>query len=374
MHLYIHIPFCKQACHYCDFHFSTNTTNKRAVVEAIAREIVLRQSYLPDGDMETIYFGGGTPSMLDEAELDFLLDTIHRQFRVAANAEITLEANPDDLNAATLQMFAKAGINRLSIGIQSFHEPHLRFMNRAHSALEAEQCVRLAQDAGIDNISIDLIYAIPSENHGILQSDLSKAFTLNVPHISAYCLTIEPQTAFGSWLKKKKIQPIEEEYAAQQFEILVGSLRENGYEQYEISNFARNGHYSNHNSSYWKQHPYLGVGPSAHSYDGVIREYNISNNAKYLEAIQKGIIPATVETLSAADQTNEYLLTGLRTKWGVELQKLDVLSAGRFVLEAGDELGRMARKGWIKEDSGILLLTEAGKLFADRIASDLFID
>jgi len=374
MHLYIHIPFCKQACHYCDFHFSTNTTNKRAVVEAIAREIVLRQSYLRDGDMETIYFGGGTPSMLDEAELGFLLDTIHRQFRVAPNAEVTLEANPDDLNAATLQMFAKAGINRLSIGIQSFHEPHLRFMNRAHSAIEAEQCVRLAQDAGIDNISIDLIYAIPSENHGILQSDLSKAFALNVPHISAYCLTIEPQTAFGSWLKKKKIQPIEEEYAAQQFEILVGSLRENGYEQYEISNFARNGHYSNHNSSYWKQHPYLGVGPSAHSYNGVSREYNVSNNAKYLQAIQNSIIPATMETLSPADQTNEYLLTGLRTKWGVELQKLDVLSAGRFSLEAGDELGRMTRKGWIRKDSGILLLTEAGKLFADRIASDLFID
>ncbi|MGX5858097.1 radical SAM family heme chaperone HemW [Dyadobacter jiangsuensis] len=374
MHLYIHIPFCKQACHYCDFHFSTNTTNKRAVVEAIAREIVLRQSYLPDGDMETIYFGGGTPSLLDEAELGFLLDTIHRQFQVAPNAEITLEANPDDLNAATLDMFAEAGINRLSIGIQSFHEPHLRFMNRAHSAVEAEQCVRLAQDAGIDNISIDLIYAIPSENHGILQRDLSKAFALGVPHISAYCLTIEPQTAFGSWLKKKKIQPIEEEYAARQFEILVGSLRENGYEQYEISNFARNGHYSNHNSSYWKQRPYLGVGPSAHSYNGVSREYNISNNAKYLEAIQKGIIPATMETLSPADQTNEYLLTGLRTKWGVELQKLEVLSAGRFASEAGDELERMTRKGWVREDSGILLLTEAGKLFADRIASDLFID
>lgn len=374
MHLYIHIPFCKQACHYCDFHFSTNTANKRAVVEAIAREIVLRKSYLPDGDMETIYFGGGTPSMLDESELSFLLDTIHQHFRVAPSAEITLEANPDDLNAASLQMFAKAGINRLSIGIQSFHEPHLRFMNRAHSAMEAEQCVKLAQEAGIDNISIDLIYAIPAESHGILLSDLSKAFILNVPHISAYCLTIEPQTAFGSWLKKKKIKPIEEEYAAQQFEILIKALADNGYEQYEISNFAREGRYSNHNSSYWKQHPYLGVGPSAHSYDGASREYNVSNNAKYLEALQKDIIPATIETLSPADQTNEYLLTGLRTKWGVELKKLETLSAGEFGVQAEDELKRMARKGWIREDSGILVLTEAGKLFADRIASDLFID
>lgn len=374
MHLYLHIPFCKQACHYCDFHFSTNTASKGAIVEAIAREIQLRKPYLPKGDMETIYFGGGTPSMLDERELNLLLDTIYEHFSVAASAEITLEANPDDLNAASLEMFAKTGINRLSIGIQSFHEPHLMFMNRAHSAAEAEQCVKLAQDAGIDNISIDLIYAIPSDNHEILRGDLTKAFALDVPHISAYCLTIEPQTAFGSWLKKKKIRPIEEEYAAEQFEILTGSLRENGYEQYEISNFARGGRYSNHNSSYWKQHPYLGVGPSAHSYNGESRQYNISNNAQYLRALQEDIIPATIETLSPADQTNEYLLTGLRTKWGVELQKLEILSQGRFALEARQELDRMILKGWISKDSGILVLTQAGKLFADRIASDLFID
>ncbi|MGV3604046.1 MAG: radical SAM family heme chaperone HemW [Dyadobacter fermentans] len=374
MHLYIHIPFCKQACHYCDFHFSTNTTQKRAMAEAIAREIVLRKSYLPDGDMETIYFGGGTPSMLDEAELHLLLDTVHRHFRVAPGAEITLEANPDDLNAASLSMFARAGINRLSIGIQSFHEPHLRFMNRAHTAMEAEQCVKIAQNAGIDNISIDIIYAIPSENHDILHADLAQAFALNVPHISAYCLTIEPQTAFGSWLKKKKIKPIEEEYAAQQFEILVSSLAGEGYEQYEISNFARNGRYSRHNSSYWKQHPYLGIGPSAHSYNGTTREFNISHNAKYLDALQKGIIPATVETLTGADNTNEYLLTGLRTIWGVDLQKLQELSNGAFAAQHRQELNGMIRKGWVKEDSGTLRLTEAGKLFADRISSDLFID
>lgn len=374
MHLYIHIPFCKQACHYCDFHFSTNTTQKRAMAEAIAREIVLRKSYLPDWDMETIYFGGGTPSMLDEAELHLLLDTVHRHFRVAPGAEITLEANPDDLNADILSMFARAGINRLSIGIQSFHEPHLRFMNRAHTALEAEQCVKIAQNAGIDNISIDLIYAIPSENHDILHADLAQAFALNVPHISAYCLTIEPQTAFGSWLKKKKIKPIEEEYAAQQFEILVSSLAGEGFEQYEISNFARNGRYSRHNSSYWKQHPYLGVGPSAHSYNGTTREFNVSHNAKYLDALQKGIIPATVETLTGADNTNEYLLTGLRTIWGVDLQKLQELSNGAFAAQHRQELEGMIRKGWVKEDSGTLRLTEAGKLFADRISSDLFID
>ncbi|MHA4741518.1 radical SAM family heme chaperone HemW [Dyadobacter sp. MSC1_007] len=374
MHLYLHIPFCRQACHYCDFHFSTNISNKGRVVEAIAREMVLRKSYLPKADIETIYFGGGTPSMLSEQELEMLLDTIRRHFKVNSDAEITLEANPDDLDKNKLIQLQKAGINRLSIGIQSFHGPHLQFLNRVHSAEEAQQCVRMAQDAGISNISIDLIYAIPSETHEILQSDIQNAFALNVSHISAYCLTIEPQTAFGSWLKKKKIKPIDEEFAAQQFEILTRSLAENGYEQYEISNFAKSGQYSSHNSSYWKQRPYLGVGPSAHSYDGKSRQYNISNNAKYLQAIAEEIIPATIEQLSAADQTNEYLLTGLRTKWGVDRAKLQTLSLGTFQAAHQKELAAMIEKGWLVDQDGTLLLTQNGKLFADRIASDLFID
>ncbi|MCE7071144.1 radical SAM family heme chaperone HemW [Dyadobacter sp. CY327] len=374
MHLYLHIPFCRQACHYCDFHFSTNTTNKRAVVEAIANEIILRKDYLPKADIETIYFGGGTPSMLDEAELHLLLNTINQHFTVSPHAEITLEANPDDLQREKLQQFYNAGINRLSIGIQSFHEPHLQFLNRIHSASEGEICVRTAQEIGITNISIDLIYAIPSPDHSILMQDMQKAFAMDIAHISAYCLTIEPQTAFGSWLKKKKIKPIDEEYAAQQFELLVKTLAENRYEQYEISNFARNGHYSMHNSSYWKQRPYLGVGPSAHSYNGASREYNVSNNARYVEAIQKRIIPTTVETLSPADQTNEYLLTGLRTKWGVNKEKLELLSGGSFALIHTADLQQMAKKNWIREDADNWYLTDSGKLFADRIASDLFIE
>jgi oxygen-independent coproporphyrinogen-3 oxidase len=374
MHLYLHIPFCRQACHYCDFHFSTNTSNKRAVVEAIAAEIVLRKDYLPEKGIETIYFGGGTPSMLDQAELELLLDTIRQHFSVDKDAEITLEANPDDLTADKLRQFYAAGINRLSIGIQSFHEPHLKFLNRIHSAAEAGQCVKTAQDIGIQNISIDLIYAIPAESHAILRSDMQKAFELNISHISAYCLTIEPQTAFGSWLKKKKIQPIDEEFAARQFEILIKTLAENSYEQYEISNFARNGRYSRHNSSYWKQRPYLGVGPSAHSYNGSSREYNVSNNAQYLKAIQGNVIPATIEQLSVADQTNEYLLTGLRTKWGVSREKLELLSKGTFRMVHAEDLKRMTASGWIWEDTQSLYLTESGKLFADRIASDLFID
>lgn len=374
MHLYIHIPFCRQACHYCDFHFSTNTANKRAIVEAISREIILRQSYLPAKRLETIYFGGGTPSLLDESELDLLLSTVYTQFEVAADAEITLEANPDDLTGDKLEQLSKAGINRLSIGIQSFHEPHLKMLNRIHSASEAENCVKLAQDAGIQNISIDLIYAIPAPDHSILESDMQKAFQLNVSHISAYCLTIEPQTAFGSWLKKKKIKPIDEEFAASQFEILISSLSENGFEQYEISNFACNQQYSRHNSSYWKQRPYLGVGPSAHSYNGVSREYNVANNAKYLSSIQQEIIPSTYELLSPEDLTNEYLLTGLRTKWGVQLEELNALSNGKFLLQHSADLKTLADKGWVSIENETILLTEAGKLFADRIASDLFID
>ncbi|MCE7041604.1 radical SAM family heme chaperone HemW [Dyadobacter sp. CY312] len=374
MHLYLHIPFCRQACHYCDFHFSTNTNAKSEMVKAIAKEIVLRREYLPAQKLETIYFGGGTPSMLDKQELDHLLQTIHDNFEIAENAEITLEANPDDLDSDKLYQLAESGINRLSIGIQSFHQPHLTFLNRIHSATEAENCVRIAQEAGITNISIDLIYAIPSEDHTVLELDIAKALQLNVSHISAYCLTIEPQTAFGSWLKKKKIQPIDEEFAARQFEILTSSLAKNGFEQYEISNFAKNDRYSRHNSSYWQQRPYLGVGPSAHSYNGNSREYNIANNSKYIAALDLNQIPATYEELTTADRTNEYLLTGLRTKWGVNTDELERLSNGKFWIQNERILNDMFQNGLIHTKEKVIVLTQAGKLFADRIASDLFID
>jgi oxygen-independent coproporphyrinogen-3 oxidase len=234
LHLYLHIPFCTQACHYCDFHFSTNTANKSAIVDAIARELVMRSRYLSSPRLETVYFGGGTPSLLTERELAVLMETIHTQFDLASDVEITLEANPDDLNKVKLKQLADAGINRLSIGIQSFHQPHLMHLNRIHSATEAIQCVKDAQDVGITNISVDLIYAIAADNHDILEDDIKKAVELEVSHLSAYCLTIEPQTAFGSWLKKKKIKPIDEEFAAQQFEILIASLAKNGFEKYEI--------------------------------------------------------------------------------------------------------------------------------------------
>lgn len=344
------------------------------MVRAMARELKVQKDYLPSGDLHTVYFGGGTPSLLSEKELATLMDAIKKQYHLKPDAEITLEANPDDLSEATIAMLANQGINRLSIGIQSFHDPHLRLMNRVHTSQEAEDSVRRAQDAGITNLSIDLIYAIPAENDDILLSDIEKTLALGVEHISAYCLTVEPKTAFGNWTKTGKMAPIEDEFAARQFEVLVSKLREGGFEQYEISNFAKNQKYSRHNSAYWQRRPYLGIGPSAHSYNGSSRQYNVSNNAKYLEGIKNKILPMTLEILTPQDQVNEYLLTGLRTKWGCRLELLQELSGGNFLMHTGEEIFRLDEIGWLHSRDGLLLLTEKGKLFADQVAGRLFLE
>lgn len=374
MHLYLHIPFCRQACHYCDFHFSTSLKQKQEMVKAIATEIVQRKDYLPHPQLDTIYFGGGTPSLLTQNEIELIMETISGHFSISADAEITLEANPDDLTKEKVKELAQVGINRLSIGIQSFNSEHLTYLNRVHSAQEAENCIKTAQDAGITTLSIDLIYAIPAKDHSILLTDIQKAVSLDVAHISAYCLTIEPQTVFGKWLKNKKIKAIEDEYAAEQFGLVTSQLAENGYEQYEISNFARNQQYSKHNTAYWQRRPYLGVGPSAHSYNGTSRQYAISNNSLYLQAIQKGESPFTIEKLTDADHVNEYLLTGLRTKWGCQLDLLEQLSNFQFLNTNRQLIIELTNKSWIHILDNTLMLTEAGKLFADRITSELFID
>jgi len=381
MHLYLHIPFCKQACHYCDFHFSTQLKSKTEMVAAICREIELQQDYLPTRTLETIYFGGGTPSILAPNELEQIIETIHRFFKVESGAEITLEANPDDITSEKLRAL-KPFVNRLSIGLQSFYEPYLRFMNRAHNAQESEQCVKLAQDHGFDNLTIDLIYGMSQAHLGMVptvsdeqlwQQDLDKAMALGTPHISAYNLTIEPQTALGNWLKKGKIKPVDEELSARHFEQMVRSLRQAGYEQYEISNFAKNGQYARHNSSYWKRRPYLGVGPSAHSFNGVSRQYNVSNNALYLLGIQVEKPVFELEQLSVFDQVNDYILTSLRTIWGCDLAviwdigKVDLLEEQKAYVE------KFLEKNWVEVRNNVLYLTEKGKLFADRIASDLFL-
>lgn len=373
MHLYIHIPFCRQACHYCDFHFSTSLQRKEEVIMAIAQEINLQANYLTNKRVETIYFGGGTPSLLEEKDFERIFAQIYSTFSVTKDAEITLEANPDDLTLEKLLLFKKAGINRLSIGIQSFNDEHLKKLHRIHSGDEAHRCVSMAQEVGITNVSIDLIYAIPADNHAILQEDLAKATSLGVAHISAYCLTIEPQTVFGKWLKQRKIAAIDDEFASQQFEILLSHLNEQGFEQYEISNFAKNEAYSRHNTSYWKQEEYLGVGPSAHSFNLLSRQYNVANNAQYLKAMNQNQIPAEVEVLTKEDRFNEYLLTGLRTKWGCDLARLDQLIESDFRQFSKITLDEQFQKGFIIFDETTMKLTNKGKLFADKIVSDLFL-
>ena len=373
MHLYIHIPFCKQACHYCDFYFSTNLSRKSALVDAICAEIRLQQTYLPTSLLETIYFGGGTPSLLTKAELGQIFDTIHAQFTVSPTAEITLEANPDDLTRDTLTMLRRY-VNRLSIGIQTFDEATLRWMNRAHTATEAETCVRLAREAGFDNLSVDLIYGIPNRPESLWTADLEHILTLDVPHLSAYALTIEPDTAFGRWEKSGKLPPADEDLAAEQFEQLTKALRQANYEHYEISNFARAGQYARHNTAYWQRKPYLGIGPSAHSYNGHSRQYNIANNTRYSTEIERGIVPATVEELTTADQVNDYLLTGLRTQWGCSLAELSVLLGADFAQAQAHELETLYASGWLVHTDDELRLTETGKLFADRVAATLFVE
>lgn len=373
--LYIHIPFCKQACHYCDFHFSTNLQTKQPLIEAICKEIRLQKDYLGDkATLQTIYFGGGTPSLLSESELDSIFQTIHTHFTVAPQAEITLEANPDDLTAEKLRLLRQSPVNRLSIGIQSFYEPHLRYMNRAHQAQEAIDSIKQAQDAGFSNISIDLIYGIPHPDHSIWENDLRTAINLQIQHISAYCLTIEPGTAFGNWLQKGKIKQVEEEFSIEQFSMLIHTLAAAGFEQYEISNFALPDYYSKHNSNYWKKQKYLGIGPSAHSYNGKTRQYNVANNTKYIKSIESATIPATVEVLSVPDQVNEYILTSLRTKWGCNLKEIKLLYDIDLKEKNEHYISTLLKRKLVTLEDHILKLTPSGKLLADQIASDLFIE
>ena len=380
MHLYLHIPFCKQACHYCDFYFSTNLSRKTELVAALCQEITLRKNYLPTNHLDTIYFGGGTPSLLTAGELAEIFETIHRHFSVSPDAEITLEANPDDLTAEKLRTIHPF-VNRLSIGIQTFNEAALRWMNRAHNATEAEYCVALAQDADFDNLSVDLICGIPlitppcGGEDGIWPRDLEKMVALNVPHISTYALTIEPDTAFSRWTKTGKLPPMDENLAAEQIQDISKTLVATGYEHYEISSFGKPGHRARHNTAYWQQRPYLGIGPSAHSYNGTSRQYNISNNALYVKAIQQNDIPATIEHLTPADHLNEYLLTGLRTIWGCPIPELNRLLNGDFQEKQARELAELYRAGWLlKTPDDRLLLTDEGQLFADRVAATLFVE
>jgi oxygen-independent coproporphyrinogen III oxidase len=338
----------------------------------ICRELEIRSSYLAEEAIETIYFGGGTPSLLSFEERAEIFATLHREYNISRTAEITLEANPDDLDESSLRNFKKHGINRLSIGIQSFDNGHLKYLNRIHSSEEALLCVKKAREAGFDNISIDLIYGIPSPDHTIWENDLRIATELGVQHISSYCLTIEPGTVFGKRLKKKIIKPVDEEMSARQFEILTRTLGRHGFEHYEISNFALPGFYSRHNCSYWEGKSYLGVGPGAHSYNGIEREFNISSNPSYINALNKGVIPSTIERLSEKDKINEYLMTRLRTKWGCDLNLIKDKPEFNFMNQA-PKIAKMESEKLLVNKNGIVTLTKRGKLLADKIIYDLFL-
>jgi oxygen-independent coproporphyrinogen III oxidase len=373
--IYIHIPFCKQACHYCDFHFSTSMKKKDEMVLAIAKEIAMRKNeFLDDpvfSGVETIYFGGGTPSRLQITEIKLLIDAVYKHYKVAENPEITLEANPDDLSEDYLIQLSKIGINRLSIGIQSFFEDDLQLMNRAHNSTEAKNCLGIATKY-FDNISIDLIYGMPRMSNEKWKENIATALSFGVPHISSYALTVEPKTALKKLIETGKIAEPKDEVASAHFQILVEMLESNGFVHYELSNFGKENYFSKNNSAYWLGKKYIGIGPSAHSYNGISRSWNVANNAIYLKSIQENKLPSETEILSKTDCYNEYIMTGLRTIWGVSLEKIE----NQFGIDYLDYLTKQAQKFLDDEllfiENKILKPTKKGKFLCDGIASDLF--
>jgi len=370
--IYLHIPFCKQACYYCNFHFSTSLAQEPAMVTALLKEIEIRKDYLSGAPINTIYFGGGTPSLLPEKDLLRLQEAIHRNFNVDTGAEVTLEANPDDLSPEKLHMLQSAGVNRLSIGIQSFHEEDLKWMHRAHNAKQAKECILHAQDAGFENITIDLIYGGPTLTDAGWEYNVQQAIELGVPHLSCYALTVEPGTALDHFIKKKKVPAVDADKAARHFEQLLQWTGDAGYEQYEISNFAMKGWHSRHNSSYWQGASYLGLGPSAHSFDTRSRQWNVANNALYIKSLEKGELNFEKEELTPVMMLNEYLMTALRTSAGCDLGVIsDRFGEDKKCVILKESEGFM-QKGWMRMEGEKLILTPEGRLFADGIASQLF--
>lgn len=341
------------------------------MVESIIRELELRKDYLNGQPLQSIYFGGGTPSLLDEGDLIEIFNKIFQLHEVVDDAEITLEANPDDLTADKLRILADSPINRLSIGIQSFTDEDLQFMNRAHDAQEAAVCIKNAQDAGFNNLTIDLIYGTPTLSNAQWRENLQTIFDYNIPHISCYCLTVEPQTALAHFVEKGKAQPVDEDQAAAQFEILMMMMRKRGYDHYEISNFAKPGHYARHNSSYWLGEKYLGIGPAAHSFNGASRQWNVSNNAQYIKAIADDRVPCEQEHLSREQRYNEYVMTSLRTIWGASLDKVNSygISFKRHFLMM---INPFLDNGTVTRRDDTFYLTDEGRLLADNIAAELF--
>jgi oxygen-independent coproporphyrinogen-3 oxidase len=376
--IYIHIPFCKQACHYCDFHFSTSLKKKDEMVLALAKEIELRKGEFENESIETIYFGGGTPSMLQIEDLQLLIEAVYSNYQVVENPEITLEANPDDLFPSLsfrrnlFEELKVIGVNRLSIGIQSFFEDDLKLMNRAHNAEEAKKCLEIATQH-FDNISIDLIYGIPNMSNEKWLKNIETALSFNVPHISSYALTVEPKTALHTFIQKGIIPQPDDEVAAAHFQILVDKLSENDFIHYELSNFGKEQYFSKNNSSYWLGKKYIGIGPSAHSYDGKNRGWNVSNNALYIKSIQENKLPIEIETLTKTDRYNEYIMTGLRTIWGVSLDRIEEEFGKTYLDYLNQQAAKFIEDHLLFVDDNILRTTKNGKFLCDGIASDLFL-
>ena len=370
--IYIHIPFCKQACNYCNFHFSTSLQMKDAIIDSIVQEIEIRASYLQNQSIETIYLGGGTPSILDISDLQKIWNAIQLHFPNIDLQEFTLEANPDDLKESFIKDLRSIPVNRLSIGVQSFFDRDLQYMNRAHNATEADYSIKLAQDLGFDNMSIDLIYGTPGLTNEDWKENIHKAQALSINHISSYALTVEPKTALDYQILKGKTVAPSDDQAAAQFEILMQEMQSGGYDHYEISNFALPGKYALHNTNYWKGIHYLGLGPSAHSFNGYSRQWNKAHNIQYINALKDGNTFSEIEILSTEDQMNELIMTSLRTMWGLDL----TLVIERFGIESQLQILNQSQdfiqQGYMVKKDEQLILTSQGKLLADGIAAELF--
>jgi len=370
--IYIHIPFCKQACFYCDFHFSTSLKKKEDMILSLIKEIELRKNEVQNTVLETIYFGGGTPSVLSVDEIQLLIDTIYKNHTVVENPEITLEANPDDLSQEKIIELSKSPINRLSIGVQSFFEKDLKLMNRAHNSKEAKECLALAKQY-FDNISVDLIYGIPDCSNQEWEENIQTALSFGIPHISSYALTVEPKTALASFIKKGIIKNVDDEKAQEQFHILISILEKENFVHYETSNFGKKGFLSKNNTAYWLGKPYLGIGPSAHSFNGKQRSWNVRSNAKYIKSIQDNVLPIERETLTKTDGYNEYIMTGLRTVWGVSFAKISTNFGEKYLNYLKKQSEKYIQQELLYLENGILKTTPKGKFLSDGIASDLFI-
>ena len=370
--IYIHIPFCKQQCNYCDFHFSTSLNNKNEVLNAILSEMKKRSSFLEGTKIRTIYFGGGTPSILSTDELNAIFEHLNAQFNLSDVNEITMEANPDDLTPEKIKALSKTPINRFSIGIQSFQNEDLKYMNRAHNVEQAKSSIKGVQDAGWENITIDLIYGTPTLNNDMWLENMQHVIDFEIPHLSAYGLTVEEKTPLFHAIKKGHQKPLDEQKSKTQFEMLMDFIPENGLEQYEISNFAKEGFEAKHNGSYWTDDIYLGLGPSAHSFDGKRRLWNISNNILYIKSLQNNELPQDFEELTEVQRYNEYLLTSLRTKKGVDIEYTKSRFSPFLIDFFNFSVKKWMLSGEITEKDGFFTLTKKGKIIADYLSSDLF--